>query len=100
MQEIEKFKFFFPKNFNITPKLFGVIEYQIIILVLVLNVLIYNILNLFKVNLFIIIQILIIITMPFILFSIIGFNGENFIDVIKYIIKYVFSKKVYLYGED
>ena len=39
----------------------------------------------------------ILLAFPFFLFSVIGFNHENIVDVIKYIIKYFKNRKLYLY---
>ena len=90
-------KFIFPQNFNFKPKLLGVIDYQTAIINIILWLLLFFILNLLFIDLIIKIIIFIIVCFPFVLLSIVGFNHENIIYVISYLIKYIKCNKIYLY---
>lgn len=90
-------KFIFPQNYNFKSKLLGIIDMSTAILnviwftfILILINIIFNDLN---------IKIFLIITLcfPVILFSVVGFNGENVIYVFKYMFKFALKQKLFLY---
>ena len=41
----------------------------------------------------------VVLCLPILLFSIIGFNHENLIDIFRYLLKYIKSPKLYLYNK-
>lgn len=92
-------KFIFPQNFCFKNKLFGFIDYSTIFLNLIWDAFIFCLLDLlisdvtFKISLFII------FCFPLFLFSIVGFNHENFIYFLTYLFKFLFSKKIYFYSK-
>lgn len=90
-------KFIFPQNYNFKNKIFGIIDYSTAIVNIVWYVFVYCLCNLILKDLTIKIFFFITLSMPLLLFSIIGFNHENILYVILYLIKYIQSPKIYLY---
>ena len=86
-------KFIFPQNYNFKSKLFGIIDYNIIILNLFWDLLIFIFVNFFN-NLNIKIFLFFVFCFPLLLFSFSGFNGENIIYVMKYVFKFLFKQKL------
>lgn len=89
-------KFIFPQNYNFNYKLFGFIDYTTIFLNIFFGFIIYLISNIFS-NLYLKLCFFIILFFPFLLISIIGFNNEKFLYIIKYIYLYIKSTKYYIY---
>ena len=89
-------KFIFPQNYNFKSKLFGVIDYNIIILNLIWDLFIFIFINFFN-NLNIKIILFFVFCFPLLLFSFSGFNGENIIYVMTYISKFLFKQKLLLF---
>ena len=90
-------KFIIPQNYSFKNKIFGFIPYSTLIFNIVWYLIIFSILNLLFNNWNIKIFLLISLAFPITLLSIIGLNGEPFIDVLKYVLKYIFSTKIYLF---
>ena len=90
-------KFIFPQNYVFKNKLFGIIDYSTIILNIIWDLFIFCISDLFIKNWSIKISCLIIFCFPLLLFSIIGFNHENFISVLIYLFKFIKRPKIYFY---
>ena len=90
-------KFIFPQNYNFTSKFLGFIDYSTAIINVIWCALIFCILNILFSSLKIKIFLFIILSMPFLIFSVVGFNHENILYVLFYILKYINSPKVYLY---
>lgn len=89
-------KFIFPQNYNFNYKLFGFIDYTTIFFNIFFGFIIYLISNIFS-NLYLKLCFFIILFFPFLLISIIGFNNEKFLYIIKYIYLYIKSPKYYIY---
>lgn len=89
--------YIFPTNYNFKNKLFGIIDYPTAIFNILYFLLVFFIFNnLFnQVNLKILFIVL--FYFPIFLFSIVGFNHENILYCIFYIIKYLIKPKLYLY---
>ena len=92
-------KFIFPQNYNFKNKFLGIFDYSTIILNLIWNILIFFIINLFNINLNIKIFIFILLIFPLLLFSIVGFNGENMIYVFYYFFKFIFKPKLLFFDK-
>lgn len=90
-------KFIFPQNYKFKNKIFGVIDYSTAIVNLIIYVITYCIVNALFNKIEIKIFVFISICFPFFLISVIGFERENIFSIIKYFIKYLKSKKIYLY---
>lgn len=93
-------KFIFPQNYNFNNKLFGFIEYSTLFLNAIWGVFIYFISFIFSGNIPLRISLFIILFFPVLLFSIIGFNNEKIIYIIKYIFIFFKSPKYYLYKKN
>ena len=86
-------KFIFPQNYNFKSKLFGTIDYNIIIINLFWDLFIFFIINFFH-NLNIKIFLFFVFCFPLFLFSLLGFYGENIVYVMTYILKFCFKQKL------
>ncbi len=90
-------EYIIPKNYDIKPKIAGVIEQDAMIVFLIVNLLLFMILNNIIGNIFILLELMIIIALPQAIILINGINGESIVYVLKYMTIYIFKKKVYLY---
>ena len=90
-------KFIFPQNYNFRSKFLGFIDYSTAILNALWAAFVFCILNIIISSFNLKIFLFIIFSMPILLFSIVGFNHENIIYVLFYILKYINSPKIYLY---
>ena len=90
-------KFIYPQNYNFKNKIFGIIDYSTAFFNIIWYIIVFLILNLFFKNWNIKIFLLISLCFPITLFSILGFNNEPIVYVFKYVIKYIFRSKLYLY---
>lgn len=90
-------KFIFPRNYNYQNKMLGIIDYNTAIFNIMFFLFTYLILSIFIYTIYYRIFALIILCMPLLLFSIIGFNNENFLYVLKYLIHFLFSNKIYIF---
>ena len=93
-------KFIFPQNYNFKNKFLGIIDYSTLLLNIIWDLFIFSCINLFIQNSTIKIFIFVIFCFPILLFSIIGFNHENIIYIIIYLIKYLKNNKLYLYNKN
>ena len=93
----EDIEYIIPKNYDIKPKIEGVIEQDAMIVFLIVNLLLFIILNNIIGNIFILLELMIIIALPQAIILINGINGESIVYVLKYMAIYIFKKKVYLY---
>ena len=91
--------FIFPRNYNFQNKLFGFIDYSTAIFNVSWFGFIFSLSNLFVQNINVKIFICIALTLPVLLFSIIGFYHENIIYVFIYLMKYCLNKKIYFYSK-
>lgn len=89
--------FIFPKNYNFKPKLLGFIEYTTAIIDTVIGVIVYFLVNLFFNNINTKIYVFISLFLPVLLISILGINKESFINVFKYMVKFIKNQNIYLY---
>ena len=90
-------KFIFPQNYNFDSKLLGFIDYTTVILNILWGSFVFFISYFLIPNITLKISFFIVFFFPFFLFSIIGFNHEKMLYIIKYIYKYIFYPKIYLY---
>ena len=92
-------KFIFPQNYNFKNKLFGIIDYSSLIFNIIWDLIIFLLINLLFKNTNIKIVIFIIFSLPIFLFTILGFNHENILNVFIYLIKYIKKPKIYFYSK-
>ena len=95
--EVVFLKFIFPQNYNLKLKLFGVIEYSTAIFDIVWCISVFSIIQLIFHSIKISVVSSIILCLPVLLFSFVGFNGENIGSVIKYMFLYLIRPKVYVF---
>lgn len=91
--------FIFPKNYNFSYKFLGFIDYSTIFINLIYGLFLIFIFNLFINSLYIRICLFIIFFLPFFLFSLLRSNKENIFIILFFIIKFLFTQKVYLYNK-
>lgn len=92
-------KFIFPQNYQFKNKLFGIIDYPTIFINIIWYIFVFLLINLFFSNITIKIFLFITFCFPLFLFSLIGFNGENFVYVLFYIIKFLLKQKLFFYDK-
>ena len=92
-------KFIFPQNYRFKNKLLGIIDYSTLFFNIILAILLFIFINLIFKNINLKIFTFIIFYFPILLFSIIGFNHENILYIIIYLIKYIKNIKLYLYNK-
>ena len=90
-------KFVFPQNYKYSNKLFGMIDYSTAIANIVWYIIVFLIINILFKSISIKIFLFVLLCFPVFLMSIVGFNHENVIFVILYIVKFVKNRKIYLY---
>ncbi len=93
-------KFIFPQNYDFKMKFLGFLDYSTVILNLLWSVIVFYIISLFSLPLDIKIITLVICIFPLLIFSIVGFNGENIVYVLFYIIKFLLKPKIFLYYKE
>lgn len=93
-------KFIIPQNYIFKNKLFGFFDYSTAILNAIWATLVFLFVHSialssnFKIGLFIIFY------FPLLIFSIFGFNNENIVYVLLYLLKFIVNRRVYFYGKD
>ena len=92
-------KFIFPQNYNFNSKLFGIIDYVSALIDAIWAGIIFILLNLLFNSLQIKIFIFIILVLPIIIISIVGINGENMLNVIIYILKFLIKPKLLVFDK-
>ncbi|MBQ2835827.1 MAG: hypothetical protein IJE68_03235 [Clostridia bacterium] len=90
-------KFIIPQNYNFKNKIFGIIDYSTAFFNIIWYGIVFIILNFLLTNWNIKIFLLISFCFPITIFSVVGFNGEPIVYVFKYLLKYFFRPKLYLY---
>lgn len=93
-------KFIIPQNYDFKNKLFGFMDYSTAIFNIIWALLILVIVSLFPIPINMKIAIFITFVFPILLFSFFGFNNENFLYVLSYILKFIYNSAVYFYGKD
>ena len=90
-------KFIFPKNYKMKNHLFGFIDYSTAIFNLIWYIFVFCCLDLLFSSFSIKISLFIVFCFPLFLFSLIGFQHENILYVLFYLIKFLKNKKFYFY---
>lgn len=89
--------FIFPSNYSFKNKLFGIIDYPTAIFNVIYFLIIFGINYLLFSSINIRIIFIIVFYFPIFLFSIVGFNHENILYSLFYILKFLIKPKIYLY---
>ena len=90
-------KYIFPTNYNFKNKILGVLDYPTAIFNILYFLLIFTIFNTILKSINLKIIFIVVFYFPIFLFSIVGFNHENILYSLYYIIKYFIKPKIYLY---
>ena len=93
-------KFIIPQNYAFKNKLFGFMDYSTAVFNIIWALFILILINIFPITINIKIGLFITLCFPLLLFSFFGFNNENILYVLSYIIKFIKNSKVYFYGKD
>ena len=90
-------KFIFPLNYNFKPKILGILDYNTALLNIIWDIFVFCFVSLIFNSITVRIFIIIILCFPIFLFSIIGFNHENIVYVLSYLLKFFLYRCVYIY---
>lgn len=96
----EKREYIFPINYKNKEKFLGLIDYKIIATIAILAFIMFYILKNIEISLTIKVTIFILVIGFFSILLIVGVNGENMLDFLFYIIKFLMKEKVYLYRKE
>ena len=91
-------KFIFPQNYKFNTKLFGILDAQTALVSAVWAGIMYLVINFIFRSLYLKIFLFIVTVFPIVIFSIVGFNGENIINVATYMVKFIKKRKIMFYG--
>lgn len=92
-----KHTYFFPLNYHYSAKLFGIIEYKLLIPLSIYGIILYTILSFFTITIFVKTTIFIIFFLPIALLLNSKINSEPFYLFVLAIIKHYVKGKKYLY---
>lgn len=96
----DNLKFIFPQNYNLKLKLFGILDYGTAIFDVIWCLSIFFIFKLIFPSIKISIIFSIVLCLPVLIFSIVGFSGENMGSLIKYMIIYLIKPKFYVFKKN
>lgn len=98
--EEENLEFKIHKNINFKPKVFGIFEKKSFILTMIASFILIKVLDFFKINSILKLEIIIMFLIPNLLLSANSLMYESPVYTLKYLLNYLFSKKVYLYERE
>lgn len=90
--------FIFPKNYNLHSKFLGLIDYFSLFFNILWQIFIFCFINLIFKNITLKIFLFIVLCFPLLILSIVEFNNENIFFTIFYLLKFIFSPKLYLFN--
>ena len=90
-------QYIFPANYNRKEKFLGMMEYKTMIVIGAWGGLLFYLLKLFSWSWLIKLYVFLFFFGIPAIFLLIGFNGENMVDVAVYLVKYLVSPKAYVY---
>lgn len=92
-------RFIFPQNFAFKNKILGFIDISTLFLNIIWDAFVFCFFNLIFSNTSFIFSCFIVLCFPLFLFSIIGFNHENIVYVLFYLLKFICAQKLYFYNK-
>ena len=92
-------KFIFPQNYKFNSKLFGLIDIQTAVVSTIWAGIMYLIVDILLKSLYIKVCVFIITVFPVAIFSIVGVNGENIINVAIYMTKFMMNRRIMFYSK-
>ena len=93
-------KFIFPQNYNFKNNLFGIIDYTTIFVNVVWSALVFLIVFLIIQDWSFRIFLVITFSFPLLLFSIVGFQGENIVYVLSYLLNFIVCQKLFFFKKN
>ncbi len=90
-------KFIFPQNYDFKNKLLGVVDYSTAFVNLLWCAFVFLLVNLFFSSLTVKIFVFVVLCFPLLLFSFVGFNGENIVYVFSYLFRFFIRSKLFVY---
>lgn len=90
-------KFIFPQNYTFKNKIFGFIDYSVVIINIIWIVIVGGVLHICIQDINIKVIIFILFCFPVFLLSISGIHGENIIYVFIYMFKFFIKQKLFFY---
>ena len=96
---MKKVKFIFPQNYKFNKKIFGLVDAQTAVVSSLCAGMMYLVVNFIFKSLYVKIFSFIVTVFPIVIFSIVGFNGENIINVAIYMIKFIKRRRIMFYGK-
>ncbi len=90
-------KFIFPQNYDFKNKLLGVVDYSTAFVNLLWCAFVFLLVNLFFSSLTVKIFVFVVLCFPLLLFSFVGFNGENIVYVFSYLFRFFIRPKLFVY---
>lgn len=91
--------FIFPKNYNLSSKFLGIIDYLSLFFNLMWQIFIFCLSNLLFNNITIKISLFIAFCLPLLILSITGMSNESIFFMLYYLVKFIFSNKIYLFNK-
>ena len=89
--------YIFPENYNKKEKCLGIIEYKLLVIITIICMIVFYTLKYVSLNMKLKVCLFIVLAgFPIIIISI-GINGENMVDFIKYIFKFLIKPRIYVY---
>lgn len=92
-------KFIFPQNYDFKNKLFGFLDYPTLLLNAIWLIIFFLISNIIFKDLLSKIFLIIIFCLPLLLLSFSGFNGENIVYILFYVLNFQLKQKLYFYNK-
>lgn len=89
--------YYFPENYNKKEKFLGIVDYRLIIVIGIIGIVAFYTLKYINLEIKIKVTLFIILTGLPAIFILIGVNGENMVDFLKYIFKFLIKPKIYVY---
>lgn len=89
--------FIFPQNYNLKSKFLGFLDYSTLLLNIIWIYILFLITSIFSLSLHLQISIIIALSLPILLFSILGINNENIFNILRYLFKYITKPKLYIF---
>lgn len=89
--------FIFPQNYNLKNKFLGTLDYSTLIINLIWIYFIFTISSYFIKSFFVHISFVIIFCLPLFLLSVFYLGNENLLNIIKYLLKYLFKPNLYIF---
>ena len=89
--------YIFPENYIKKEKFLGVIDYKLLIIIGIIACIVFNTLKYISLDIKLKVCLFIVFSAFPAIFILIGVNGENMADFIKYIFKFLINERVYVY---